>query len=156
MSSTFFPTRQMLPINILLMDPEAQIPKYAHSDDSGFDLVTLDELVISPDEVVLARTGLAFEIPDGFELQIRPRSGFSLKHPIIIPNAPATIDAGYRGEVKIILRSIAKISQVIIPKGTRIAQGVICPVAKAIFVKVTQLHPSSRGEGGFGSTGEKA
>ena len=135
----------------------AIIPKYAHSTDSGFDLCSVMSSILEPGDSTVIRTGLAVEIPEGYEIQIRPRSGLAAKQGITITNSPGTIDAGYRGEIKIILykhNSKSHFQRTYIKKGDRIAQGVIAKVYHPEFITVEELDDSERGSGGFGSTGK--
>lgn len=143
-------------VKIKKLHPDAVIPKYAKDGDSGFDFVALEETEIYPGETKLVKTGIAVEIPVGFELQVRPRSGTSLKTPLRVANAPGTVDSGYRGECCVIMTHIGAydVNPFIIKKGDRIAQGVICPVIRAEFELVEELSDSERGSGGFGSTGK--
>lgn len=134
------------------INPAAHLPVYKKKGDAGFDLYCIEDTLVLPGETALLPTGLAFAIPCGFEMQIRMRSGASLQTPLILANAPGTIDSGFRGEVKIIVRNTAAFSY-LVKKGQRIAQGVICPVFEAIFDEVQHLPDSERGESGFGSTG---
>lgn len=133
---------------------EAEIPEYAHHGDAGFDFKAIQTVCIMPNERKLIKTGLKIELPTGFELQIRPRSGLSLNSPLIMPNSPGTIDSGYRGEIGIILWN-ASDTPYIVSKGARIAQGVIQKVPEVEFIEINAsgLSETARGEGGFGSTG---
>lgn len=140
------------PIKIRKLHPDAVIPQYSHRGDAGFDLHVLEDMEIGPHAVSLVHTGLAIALPDGFELQIRLRSGIALNMPIILPNAPATIDSGYRGELGIIVRNLSD-APVFIKKGERIAQGVLCRVYEAQFDLVARLPESERGCAGYGSSG---
>lgn len=135
------------------LHPEAIIPHYRHDGDSGFDLHCLNEVTINPGECKLLPLGLAVALPKGFELQVRMRSGAGIKTPLIIPNAPGTIDSGYRGEIGLILRNVG-IFAYTIKKGERIAQGVVAPVIRADIIEVETLPESNRGENGYGSTGK--
>ncbi|MGA4466340.1 dUTP diphosphatase [Bacillus bombysepticus] len=137
---------------------DVEMPKYAKPGDSGFDLVAAEDTIIWPGETKVVPTGLAFEIPPGYELQVRPRSGMtrSTKLRVVL----GTVDSGYRGEVGVLVDNIeipkaANMQASVIEKGTRIAQGVIAPVETANFVEVDELSESDRGTGGFGSTGVK-
>ncbi len=132
---------------------EEYIPEYKTSGASGFDLKAAIEkpINIKPGDWALIPTGVKFEIPKGFEIQIRPRSGLANKG-IFILNSPGTIDSDYRGEVKVILANFSKKIFTVKPKD-RIAQGVLCKIMYAEFVKEENLPPTERGEGGFGSTG---
>lgn len=141
-------------ILIKKLHPDAIIPTYAHPGDAGFDLHTVEAVTISPGAVKILATGLAVAVPDGYELQIRLRSGAALHTPLVIPNAPATIDSGYRGELGIIVRNVGKESYTV-AKGQRLAQGVLAPVLRAHFRPVAELPPSDRGENGYGSSGVK-
>ncbi len=143
-------------INIKKLHRDAIIPKYETSGAAGFDLVAIEDLEVTTNKTVLVPTGLAFEIPEGFQLEIRPRSGISVKTNLMVTNSPGTVDSDYRGEVKIAVRLVqAELGQHIIKKGERIAQGVIMPVYQAEFVQVEELSDTERGEKGFGSTGIK-
>ncbi len=130
------------------------LPSYESDLASGFDVrAQIEEIIrLAPGERALIPTGLAFAIPSGFEIQARPRSGLAIKKGISLVNTPGTIDADYRGEVKIILINHGKEPFEIQP-GDRIAQLVLCPIVQASFEKVDVLSETSRGAGGFGSTG---
>jgi len=146
------------------VSPLAQIPKYATSGAAGFDLVSTESIILWPGETRAINTGLMFEIPPGFEMQIRPRSGLSLKTMLRVANSPGTVDSDFRGQVAVILthsgtRSYNANAEAngpaeIIKVGDRIAQGVIVPVLQAQFEEVTELSDTERGTGGFGSTGK--
>jgi len=140
-------------IPIKRLSERAKLPVYAHGhdEDAGMDLTALEDVELPPNESRLVPTGLAIELPPGFEAQIRPRSGLALKHSITIPNAPATIDPGYRGEIKVILLNLGK-SSYQIKAGDRIAQMIIARY-EAIEWMETELNASIRGAGGFGSSG---
>lgn len=168
-------------VKIKRLHPDAFTPRYARHGDAGFDLYSTEDVIIEPGETKLIPTGLAFEIPPGFEMQIRPRSGISLKTKLRVANSPGTIDSGYRGEVKVMFENIGcdeiyrdgrriryvrninengvKIDEYvldgsyIIRKGDRIAQGVIAPVIRTEFEEVSVLSETERGVCGFGSTG---
>lgn len=139
-------------VKIKKLHPDAIIPSYKKSGDAGFDLHVVVDVAVPPGETALLPTGLAVAIPDGFEIQVRLRSGAALRTPLIIPNAPATIDSGYRGELGIIVRNIGP-EEFIVRKGERIAQGILAPVACARFEVVENLPESERGGDGYGSTG---
>jgi len=130
-----------------------EMPFYATPSSSGFDLIASEMVLLKPDERKLIPTGLRFEIPDGYELQIRPRSGISLKTSIIMPDSPGTIDADYRGEIQIILWNTSNKESYTVNKGDRIAQGVLIKIERAEFVVVDELTKTIRQEGGFGHTG---
>lgn len=139
-----------------LSDEEKQIltPKRKSEWASGFDLASAvkSDVVVMPKEIALVPTGVAISLVPGFEAQIRSRSGLSLNHGIVVLNSPGTIDADYRGEIKIILANFGK-EPFTVSFGMRIAQMVIAPVSICDAVMVDELDPSKRGEGGFGSTG---
>lgn len=130
----------------------AQVPAYATSGSAGLDLRSTHAVTLAPMERILVKTGLRLAIPTGFEGQIRPRSGLALKQGITCLNSPGTIDSDYRGEVGVILINLSD-SIVQLAEGERIAQLVLCPVARAEFQLVETLGDTTRGEGGFGSTG---
>lgn len=138
-------------------DNELPLPSYETRWAAGADLRAClgqgEHLVIKPGERLLVPTGLSFEIEPGFEIQIRPRSGMSLKTQLLVVNSPGTIDADYRGEVKILLGNFGTYEE-IIEHGDRVAQMVLCPVVQAQFEMVQNLSETVRGEGGFGSTGK--
>lgn len=139
-------------LKVLRLHPDAILPQYEHEDDSGMDLCAIAAHTIPPQESALIPTGIAIELPLGIEAQIRPRSGLALKHCITLLNTPGTIDAGYRGEIKVIMINHGKTPFHIEP-GMRIAQMVITPIIKATLKEVSHLSDSLRGKGGFGSTG---
>lgn len=143
-------------IGIKIIHEDAKIPKYQHSSDSGFDLISIEDILIGPHKTKLIRTGLSFVIPESYEIQIRPRSGLSLKTDLRIPNSPGTIDSGFLGELKVIVHNSGS-GTLHIQKGDRFAQAVLCPVLKAEFIEVDKLDSlkTSRGFEGFGSTGIK-
>jgi len=143
-----------LNIKISLLSDLARLPEYSTAHASGMDLCAATEgpCKLKPGEIKLIPTGLAMEIPPGYEGQVRPRSGLAIKHGISIVNAPGTIDADYRGEVGVILINLGKKVFTIQP-GDRIAQLVISPVVKAKLVKARSLNNTARGRGGFGHTG---
>lgn len=164
-----------LSINIRKLHDDARIPTYATAGAAGFDLVAVEDVIIEPGETALVRTGLAFEIPPGFEMQIRPRSGISLRTKLRIANAPGTIDSDFRGEVGVIVDNISKphprfflrhpphwnISAsregtYIVRKGDRIAQAVIAPVIRTNFEVADELTETERGDGGFGHSGVRS
>jgi len=140
-------------IRIKRLRPDASLPHYAHGpeEDAGMDLRAVERVVLAPGVPHGVPTGLAIELPAGYEAQIRPRSGLALKHAITLPNSPATIDPGYRGEIRVILLNLGKHEYAIEP-GDRIAQMVIARY-EAIEWEESELSDSVRGEGGFGSSG---
>ncbi|MEF3191008.1 MAG: dUTP diphosphatase [Campylobacterales bacterium] len=139
-------------IRIKKLHPDAIIPSYQTSLAAGFDLHAIHDELIRPGERKLIRTGLACAIEEGYEVQIRPRSGLALKHGITVLNAPGTIDADYRGEWMVVLINHGN-EPFTISKGERIAQGVIQKVVRAQFEEVDALDETERGANGFGSTG---
>ena len=137
----------------MLPDCRDLAPRKAHADDAAYDLRSRQELVITPKTTVLVPTGFFLEIPPGYEAQIRSRSGLALKNALSLPNAPGTIDAGYRGEVGVIIYNRGEIPFQV-HRGDRIAQMVISKLPEVELVEVEELDESSRGAGGFGSTGK--
>ncbi|MFT8709476.1 MAG: dUTP diphosphatase [Sporolactobacillus sp.] len=157
-------TKRMIDVKIKIkkLSPDTVIPEYKHRTDAGFDLAAAEIVLIHPGQTVRVKTGLAFDIPDGYEMQIRPRSGLSAKSPIRV--IVGTIDSGYHGEVSIIveLRALSGSKENKYPNytgsyciftGDRIAQAIIAPVVHADFEEVDELDESERGTNGFGSTG---
>ena len=142
-------------LKIAKLVESAIIPKYEHPNDSGLDLISTEELEIPSGESKLVHTGIAIELPQGTEAQIRPRSGLALKHQITVLNTPGTVDEGYRGEIGVILINHGKDSFKV-TKGMKIAQMVITPVIRVEVEEVDSLSETSRGSGGFGSTGINA
>jgi dUTP pyrophosphatase len=128
------------------------LPSYASHGAAGLDVVAAETLILAPGARHAVATGFAVAIPDGFEVQVRPRSGLALKHGITCLNTPGTIDSDYRGEVKVILANLGQ-ETFAVGRGERIAQLVPAPVLRARFEEVSQLSDSERGAGGFGSTG---
>lgn len=139
-------------IKITKLSESAQLPRYEHEDDAGLDLFAIAAQEILPGESQLIPTGIAVELPAGTEAQVRPRSGLALKHGITLLNTPGTIDAGYRGEIGVIVINHGKTPFQVTP-GMKIAQMVIAPVIRVQVLEVTTLSQTRRGEGGFGSTG---
>ena len=146
----------MTEILIKRLSKTVSMPKYETTGSSGMDLAAdIDEKIeIKPGETQIIPTGLSVSIPQEFEIQIRPRSGLAAKHQLSVLNTPGTIDADYRGEIKVILINLGKKS-FIVEKGLRIAQMVLCPLIKAKIKEVETLDGTTRGSGGFGSTGTK-
>ncbi|TFC97054.1 MULTISPECIES: dUTP diphosphatase [Cryobacterium] len=130
------------------------LPSYAHPGDAGADLHSSQALVLAPGERALVGTGVSIALPDGFAAFVVPRSGLAFKHGITIVNSPGTVDAGYRGEIKVTLLNTDQNEAFSIAVGDRIAQIIIMPVSRAAFIPVDRLPGSQRGEGGFGSTGQ--
>ena len=139
-------------LKIKRLSPDAVIPAYAHSDDSGMDLASVENTVIAPGARALIPTGIAIELPPGTEAQIRPRSGLAARHAIGVLNSPATIDEGYRGELKLIIMNFGD-CDFEVKKGMRIAQMVICPVLRPKIIECDAFTETARSGSGFGSTG---
>lgn len=131
----------------------AGLPVYAHDGDAGADLVSAEDLELAPGERAAVPTGLAVAIPDGHVGLVHARSGLALRHGLALVNAPGTIDAGYRGEVKVLVVNLDPTEPIRLQRGDRIAQLVIQRVERARFVEVADLEASTRAAGGFGSTG---
>ncbi len=142
-----------VPVRIERVDSHAIIPTYAHGDDACCDLYIIEDYTIRKGERRLCRTGIAVEIPTGYEIQIRPRSGLAFRQGITLVNAPGTVDAQYRNEVKLLVINLGK-SPVTLRRGDRVAQMCIKPVYKMEFEEVDKLSDSDRGLGGWGSTGK--
>ena len=144
----------MTEILIKRLSKDVALPKYETEGSSGLDLAanTNKQIKILPGKSEIISTGLAVAIPKDFEIQIRPRSGLAAKNQISVLNTPGTIDADYRGELKVILINLSD-KVFVVEKGLRIAQMVLCPVVKAKLKEVTELENTKRGSGGFGSTG---
>jgi dUTP pyrophosphatase len=131
------------------------LPEYATSGAAGMDVVAAEQLILRPAMRQAVSTGFAVALPPGYEMQVRPRSGLALKHGITVANSPGTVDADYRGEVKVILVNLSD-DNFTIQRGDRIAQLVVSPVTLASWAEVDELDDTARGEGGFGSTGGHA
>jgi dUTP pyrophosphatase len=146
----------MTKIQIKKLSSSVSIPKYETSGSSGMDIAAHIEnkIIIDPGEKALITTGFSIAIPRGYEVQIRPRSGLAAKKNITVLNTPGTIDADYRGEIKVILINLGK-ERFVVENGERIAQMVVCPVVQASLEEVKELPDTERGLGGFGSTGTK-
>ncbi|MGW9022542.1 dUTP diphosphatase [Leucobacter chromiiresistens] len=128
-------------------------PQYAHAGDAGADLRAAEAVELGPGERALIGTGVAIALPDGYAAFVVPRSGLAAKHGITVVNAPGTVDAGYRGEIKVTLLNTDRSESFAVAAGDRIAQLIVMPVTRAVFVPVPELPDSARGTGGFGSTG---
>ena len=139
-------------IEVKRLDKDLPLPKYETQGAVGMDLCADENAMLSRGTVRIVPTGIAVAIPEGWEIQIRPRSGLAAKAGVTVVNAPGTIDQDYRGEIKVILTKISN-GVVDIKKGDRIAQMVVCPVGIASLVEVDELSDTERGEDGFGSTG---
>jgi dUTP pyrophosphatase len=140
-------------IRITRLRPDAALPEYAHgpSEDAGMDLQAVEDVMLLPGVPAAVPTGLAVEIPPGFEAQVRPRSGLALRHAVTLPNSPGTIDPGYRGEIRVILLNLGR-EPYHIRAGDRIAQMIVGRY-EAVEWEEAELNGSRRGEGGFGSSG---
>ena len=134
------------------IDPAAQLPTYAHPGDAGMDVRSIETVTLRPGARACVRTGLVFQLPPDAEAQVRPRSGLALKHGVTVLNAPGTIDAGYRGEVGVVLVNLGE-APFTVEKGMKIAQVVVAPVVQADVVEVNETNATVRGADGFGSTG---
>ena len=132
--------------------PDASLPSYAHPGDAGMDVRSVEDVELAPGARALVHTGLVMILPPGWEAQVRPRSGLALKHGVTVLNAPGTIDAGYRGEVGVILANLGDVAFPV-RKGDRIAQIVVAPVTTADIEESEVVDETDRGAGGFGSTG---
>jgi dUTP pyrophosphatase len=146
------------PVDVLLtrVDPDVPFPSYAHQGDAGVDLVTTEDVDLAPGARAMVPTGIAIALPEGYAAFVHPRSGLAARHGVTVVNAPGTIDAGYRGEIKVILLNTDAASAVSFRRGDRIAQLVVQRVEHVTFSEVDALPGSVRGEGGFGSTGGHA
>lgn len=139
-------------IEIKRLDKDLPLPKYETKHSAGMDLYAREDITIPRGEVGLVLTGISIALPLGYEAQIRPRSGLALKHGLTILNSPGTIDADYRGEIGVIVANLGK-EEFQVKRGMRIAQMVINKYEQAVWVEVEELSSTSRGSGGFGSTG---
>ncbi|WP_066531545.1 dUTP diphosphatase [Erythrobacter sp. CCH5-A1] len=131
------------------------LPAYATAGAAGMDVVSAEDMTLAPGARHAVATGLSMAIPQGYEIQVRPRSGLALKHGISVPNTPGTIDSDYRGELKVILINLGQ-EPFAIARGDRVAQLVLAPVVQAAWEEVAELDATERGKGGFGSTGGHA
>ena len=145
----------MVKILVKKFDKKIKLPVYKTSGSSGMDLMAYvkNKINIKPGKTAMIPTGIALAIPKNYEIQIRPRSGLAAKKSISVLNTPGTVDADYRGEIKIILINLSK-KLFVVKSGDRIAQMILCPVAKGKFKEVRKLPKTIRGKGGFGSTGK--
>jgi dUTP pyrophosphatase len=135
------------------LDPGVPLPTYAKGGDAGADIVSVIDITLAPGERALVPTGISIALPDGYVALVHPRSGLAIKHGVTMVNAPGTVDAGYRGELKLILINHDKSETVSFKRGDRVAQLVIQQVERAEFIEVQELPGSGRGTDGFGSTG---
>ena len=135
------------------LDPGVPLPIYAKGGDAGADIVSAVDITLAPGERALVPTGISIALPDGYVALVHPRSGLAIKHGVTMVNAPGTVDAGYRGELKLILINHDRTESVSFKRGDRVAQLVIQQVERAEFIEVQELPGSGRGTDGFGSTG---
>jgi dUTP pyrophosphatase len=145
----------MLSVDVLVvrLDPDLPLPQYALPGDAGFDVCTAVDVTLAPGERGVVPTGIALALPDGFAAFVHPRSGLAARHGLTVVNAPGTIDAGYRGEIKVCLLNTDVAAPVHLRRGDRIAQIVVQPVVRAVLHEAQRLPGSHRGKGGYGSTG---
>ncbi|MFC0580880.1 dUTP diphosphatase [Micrococcoides hystricis] len=148
-----FTAGAQIPVQLQKLDQDLPTPRYAKHGDAGADLYAAEDVSLAPGQRALVPTGVAIALPHGYVGLVHPRSGLALKHGISIVNTPGTIDAGYRGELKVMLINTDPEESVTLKRGDRIAQLVIQPVVEASFVEVDQLPDSDRGATGFGSSG---
>ena len=141
-------------IEIKKIHPDAILPKYAHKGDSGMDLYSIIDHTLKPFERIAVPTGLELAIPEGYEGQVRPKSGLALRYGLTMPNSPGTIDSGYRGELKVLVINLDPKKDYQIKKGEKIAQISFSRVEEVIIREVSELDETERGKGGFGSTGK--
>lgn len=142
-----------LDVQIMVLDPDIGVPSYAHPGDAGADLQITEDVVLEPGERRLVGTGIAIALPEGYVGLVHPRSGMAARHGLSIVNAPGTVDAGYRGEIRVCLINLDPRTPIRLSRGDRIAQLLIQRVSRACFRSVSQLPGSIRGSGGHGSTG---
>lgn len=138
---------------LVRLDPDLPVPAYARDGDAGADLATAEDVVLGPGERALVGTGIALALPEGWAAFVHPRSGLAAREGLTIVNAPGTIDAGYRGEVRVCLLNTDRLRPITLSRGDLVAQLVFQRVGRAEFVEVGQLPSSHRGAGGYGSTG---
>jgi dUTP pyrophosphatase len=143
-----------LEVEIQKLNPEARVPAYAHEGDAGVDLYSAIDHVLQPGARALIPTGIKMAIPHGYEGQVRPKSGLALKHGLTVLNTPGTVDAPYRGEVGVILINLDPKTPYEVKKGEKVAQMVFNKVEYAAFKETAELSATTRGAGGFGSTGK--
>ena len=148
---TSFPVR--VPVGLRRLDPGVPVPSYAHPGDAGADLATAEDCTLAPGERRVVGTGIAIALPDGWAAFVHPRSGLAARSGLTIVNAPGTIDAGYRGEIRICLLNTDASEPIRLVRGDLVAQLVVQQVALAEFVESDELAASVRGAGGYGSTG---
>lgn len=141
---------------ITRLDPDVPLPSYARQDDAGADLVCAEDVDLAPGQRAVVGTGIAIALPAGYAAFVHPRSGLAARHGVTLVNAPGTVDAGYRGEIKVVLLNTDPATPVSFRRGDRIAQLVVQRVERAAFREVAALPDSARGDNGFGSTGGHA
>lgn len=144
---------QLLDVQLLRLDPDLPVPGYARAGDAGADLCTAIDVRLEPGQRQTVPTGVAIALPEGFAAFVHPRSGLAARAGLTVVNAPGTVDAGYRGEIRVTLLNTDSATAVHLHRGDRIAQLVVQQVSRVRFVEVDRLPPSERAEGGFGSTG---
>ena len=152
--ATMAETIKKIAVSVQKLAADTVLPKYAHDGDAGVDLYSAGNFSVKPGERMLVPTGLKMAIPHGYEGQVRPKSGLALKHGLTVLNTPGTVDAPYRGEVGVIVINHDPGAVYEIKKGEKIAQMVFNKVEYVSFTEVTELEATSRGEGGYGSTGK--
>jgi dUTP pyrophosphatase len=149
-------TESGLPVAVVRLDHGLPLPSYAHPGDAGADLMTTVDVTLAPGERALVPTGIAIALPEGYVALVHPRSGLAARHGLSIVNTPGTVDAGYRGEISVLLVNHDPARAVELRRGDRIAQLVFQRVERAVFTEVDALPGSMRGAGGYGSTGGSA
>jgi dUTP pyrophosphatase len=145
-------------VNVLIrrLDPQLPLPAYAHPGDAGLDLYAREAVTLAPGQRALVPTGVAIALPDGYAAFVHPRSGLAARHGVGVVNGPGTIDAGYRGEIHVVLINLDAEHEVRLARGDRIAQLVVQEVPRVALIEVAELPGSARDTGGFGSTGGTA
>jgi dUTP pyrophosphatase len=146
-------TGRVTTLPVRRLDPRIPLPAYQHDGDAGLDLCGAEDVTIAPGERAIVATGIAVAIPEGFVGLVVPRSGLAVRLGLSMVNTPGIVDSGYRGEIKIVLINHDLREQVVIARGERIAQLVVMPVASVTVEEVDELSTTTRGDGGFGSTG---
>ena len=155
MDDDFIKMQKTKSIKVKKVHPDAVLPKYNYPTDSGFDLHSVEEVIIEPFGRAFVPTGLSFQFDENYEIQVRTKSGLAIKQGLMVLNSPGTVDQGYSGEIKAIIFNVNNES-VTIPKGMKVAQAVLCPVVNGGYVnilEVEELNETDRGSNGFGSTG---
>lgn len=147
------PPGARLDVEVVRLDPDLPLPAYARPGDAGADLLSTVDLVLQPGERALVPTGIALAVPVGYAAFVHPRSGLAARHGLSVLNTPGTVDAGYRGEITVLLVNLDPVQPIALRRGDRLAQLVVQRVEHARFVEVAELPASERGAGGYGSTG---